>query len=438
MVASYEQGYNTRAKQATRVLATGASITACTTDLSQYLTNLTAGTSSVYESSSARLSSSTSRTIVVEVSMAAANTGTLWHNTHSASVERLEFSAANTIRIRVNGSNIGTLSVTAPTGTDTCVVAWVTEPNPDTTGAGDAARSQIVHWNVTDGTHDRSAWMTHAAISTGTGTATWGADDNTGTAAFAGTITGILFEARLMSGAEIAADWVTTRITVPSDLEVVHRGIPIEHDTFDAAGYYHGPSAILAADTTRRVLRGTFSPIVNEAFNVAPVWSAALLTGNAAIRGAPNDNDWRMHRSWSRIVPVPLTASHLWARVQVRTYVTSGAAVPLGLRLYSMARRPGMLLDDTPPGVAPYYVGATITRDDTSTGLGQYTTFALLPISRGRGRMEGRTCVALAVQVDPAAASANDAAARFVIRAIHVAPVYYSPDGGLPSGGLAP
>lgn len=438
MVASYEQGYNTRAKQSTRLLAIGASITACTTDLAQYLTNLTAGTSSVYESSSARLSVSTSRTIVVEVSMTSANTGTLWHNPHGTSVERLEFSAANTLRIRVNGSNIGTLAVTAPTGTDVCVVAWVTEPNPDTTGAGDAARSQIVHWNVTDGTHDRSAWMTHAAISTGTGTATWGADDNTGTAAFAGTITGILFEARLMSGAEIAADWVQTRLAVSGDVEVVHRGIPIEPDTFDAAGYYHGPSALLAADATRRLIRGTFSPLVNVRYNVEPVWSAALLTGNAAIRGAPNDNDWRMHRSWSSIVPVPPTASHVWARVQVRTYVTSGAAVPLGLRLYSMARRPGMQLDDTPPGVAPYYAGATITRDDTSTGLGQYTTLGLVPISRGRGRMEGRTCLALAVQVDPAAASANDAAARFVIRALHVVPVYYAPEGGLGNGGLAP
>jgi len=443
MVASYEQGYDAQAKQSTRFLARGASVTSLTTDLSQRLTDVTAGTSSVYETSSSRFNHGSPRTIGVRVEMSSANTGTLWRRNTAGNTERLSFSAANTIRIVVANATVTELAVTAPTGTDECVIAWVTEANPDTTGAGDAYRSRIMHWNVTDGTFTATPWVAHVAITTASATtAVYGADDSAGASAFAGTMTAAWFENRVQTGAEIAADWVQTRIVVSSDLEIVRQGFPPQADTLDARNQWHGPAMMWVADATRRMIRRTFSPVWNECMTTQPAWSDALLVDSPAIRGAPGASDWRIHRAWRRVVPVPVTASHVWVRVHVRTYVTSGAAVPLGIRAYSWNRIPGVPSEEggPPEPLVQYWTPTvTISRDDTSTGLGSYSTLGLLPISRGRsGVMDNKTAIAIAFNIDPAAASANDAAERFVLRAVHVVPVWYEPTNGLQIGGLAP
>ena len=44
------------------------------------------------------------------------------------------------------------------------------------------------------------------------------------------------------------------------------------------------------------------------------------------------------------------------------------------------------------------------------------------------------TVIALSLNVDPAAASGNDANARIIVRALHVMPVFDDQDGGLPFG----
>lgn len=438
MVTATQQGYDAQAKQSTRLLARGASAATQTTDLSQYLTNLTAGTNCSYELTSTRFNHYAPRTIGVRLSMTSAHVGTLYRHGAGATTERLEFSAANTLRVVINNAAVGTLAVTAPTGTDTVIVAWITEANPDTTGAADAHRSWIMWWNVTDGLFNRVMY-THAVNTSGSSTALYGADDIAGAAAFTGTMTGAWFENRAQSGAEIGNDWVSSRSAPTTVLEPGHQGHPPQAETFDADNYHHGPAALWAADATRRIVRRTLSPLVNEVLTTQPDWTEALLeSDNPMIRGAPSDDTFRLHLGWARTVVIPPTCNAVWARLHLRSWTTSGAAVALRVRVYSMSRIPGAALDPQDQGAADpmrfQFVEQTITRDDdreivAGAGLGNWTTFGLLPIAAGRaGVFDGKSVFAVGVNM------ATNAVLRVRLRAIQIVPAYSEIDGGLPFG----
>lgn len=437
-MAIWDQGTDEQAKQSTRYLARGASVTALNTDLSQRLTNLTVGTNSVYENTTSRMAYTGPRTIGIRASMTSAHTGTLYLHGSGASTESLSFSAANTISVVVNNVTIGSLVVTAPTGTDTVVIAWVTEANPDTTGAADAYRSRILWWNVTDVLFAATDWITHAVITISATTAVFGALNSGGAGAFGGTMTACWYEGRVQSGAEIGNDWVSARTAPTTVLEAGHQGYPPQANTLDAQNRHQGPSMLWVADATKRLVRRTLSPFVNEMLTVQPTWQdSTLVSTNPFIRSVPGASEWLMHLAWRYIVPIPDTCNMAWVRVHLRSYTTSGAAVPIGVRMYSFNKPPSMALEgdgNGPEPLVPYYVTATVTRDDDAI-VGEYTTLGLLPISRGRtGLMRNKTCFALALNVDPAAASANDANARIIVRAIHIVPAFRDQDGALPWG----
>lgn len=436
--ASYQQGYDAQAKQSTRYLARGASITACNVDASQRLTNLTAGTGCVLEASpaSARFDFSHPRSIGLVITANNTDTGSLFRH-GAASPTRFEMSAASTLRITVNNSVIGTLALTGLDAVrDTLVVAWTSRANPDTTGASDAVESTIHAWNVTNSTYERATY-THAVSTTKTQTAFFGAADNASTLIYSGAITTIWFENREQSAAEIANDWVSARTAPTSTLEAGHQGHPPQADTIDSANYHHGPSALWAADATRRVVRRCLSPLWNEVFNAQPTWTDSdLIAADPMARGAPDSDDWRIRMGWRTTVPIPDTCNYVWARVHLRSWTTSGSAVPLGVRLYSFSRPPGAPLEPGDDGAADpivsYYAEATVTRDDDSS-TGEYTTLGLIPIARGRaGQYANTSTFAIALNVDPASASANDANARIIVKAVHVVPCYRNDDGGLP------
>lgn len=438
MPASYQQGYDAQAKQSTRYLARGASITACNTDASQYLTNITAGTGCVLEASpaSARFDFSHPRSIGLVITANNTDTGSLFRH-GAASPTRFEMSAASTLRITVNNTAIGTLALTGLDGVrDTLVVAWTSRANPDTTGAADAVESTIHAWNDTNSTYERATY-THAASTAKTQTAFFGAADNASTLIYSGAITTIWFENREQSAAEIANDWVTARTRPTSSFPFAGQGHPPQADTIDAVNYHHGPSAIWAADATRRMARRCLSPLWNEVFSAQVIWDdATLVAADPMIRGAPESNDYRMHLSWRTTVPIPDTCNCVWARVHLRSWTTSGAAVPIGVRLYSFSRPPGAPLEDGDDGAADplvsYYGQSTVTRDDDLVS-GEYTVLGLIPIARGRaGAYANTSTFAIALNVDPAAISGNDANARIVVKAVHVVPCFRDEDGGLP------
>lgn len=433
---SYLQGYDALAKQSTRYVATGASITACDTDRSQYGTDLSVGTDCVYEAATTRFNRDGPRTIGLQIVWGGA--GTLYQHASAGNLESITI-AAEVITANVNGSGVGTLDFSAASPGDVVLVAWATEANPDTTGASDAMQSWLIAINTTTGNVERSAF-THAAKNLVSATAIWGAAATTGTSAYSDDITGIWFENRVQSGAEIAADWYTALadLTTDSETDHEHQGIPVDADTLDdVAGGFHGPSIQWAADATRRLIRRTLSPLVNHRFRVRPEWSDAGLAGTPFLRLAPNSTNYTMSLAWLFAAPVPDTCSHVWVRVHLRSRVTSGAAVPLGVRLYSMSRPLGALGIAGVGGPAAateiYYCQATLTRDDA--GVGEYTVVGYTRIARGTsGIRDGMTYLALAFAVDPAAASANDAAARFTLQALHVVPDFRP--GGIQGGGF--
>ncbi|MBK6920476.1 MAG: hypothetical protein IPH07_23955 [Deltaproteobacteria bacterium] len=438
-VASYMQGYDPHAKQSTRYLARGSSITSCATDLSQYATNLTAGTSVVYESGTTRFNRGEPRTIGLAVAANNTDTGTLYRHGTGGNLELLQFSSANTIRVYVNNTLVLTYTVTGlGASRDDLIIAWISEANPDTTGASDAVQSWLLVWNTTDGTFDRTRFA-HATKTLQSTTAYWGANDSIGTSAFTGTITELWFESRCQSATEIAVDRVETRSEPSSVVEQdsEHQGIPVTPDTIDSRNYHHGPSLAWAAAATRALYRRTLSPLVNERCRVVPAWTASLLTGgDPFIRTPPGATGWAAHLGWLHAAPVSETCTHAWVRVHVRSAVSSGAAVPIGVRLYSHSRPPGSLdlaVDaGSPEPLESYYLEQQFTRDETG-GLGEYTVMGLVPIARGvSGVHEGMTYFSLALRVDPASASANDAAETITVRSIHVVPCVRESAGGLP------
>jgi hypothetical protein len=421
-------GFDAQAKPSTRYLARGSAIANCADDISQYDLDLATAAGVAYEASSGRFNHSHPRTILVRGTVDNNDTGTLYRHGTGANTERLAFSAANTIEVTVANAVVLTfiwlgLSASA----EGFVVAWTSIANPDTTGAGDAVLSTLHVWNTTDGTYDKRTF-THVVKPPQTTTASWGADSSAGTAAFTGTITALLFENREMPGTEIAADWVAALVAPTSDAVTEREELPPQADSVDSQNYHHGPSAMIAADATRRMIRRTVQALRNDRFRVTPSWTAAQIEGSDPfLRGAPGSSDDRMHLSWLAVAPVPDNVNRLWVRVHIRSWTTSGAAVPLRVRLYSMSKPPGSFGVGGPGGGEPlthFHVQATITRDDDAS-VGQYTVLGSMPIARGlSGVHEGMTYLGLALQVDPSSSSANDANARVAVNAIHVVPYF--------------
>lgn len=440
MPSSYEQGYNALAKCSTRLLAQGASVTACTTDLSQYATNLTAGTNVVYELTTSRFNRGAPRTILFRGTCTNANTGTLYQHGTSSSLERFELSAANTIRLTVNNTVVGTFTATVlRASADTVVLAWIVEANPDTTGASNAVLSKVVVYNVTTGSFEIFR-ATHAAKTLQASTTCFfGAQSTTGTAAFAGTITSILYENRAMSPTEIDADWVTT-YTPPSSVYTVDlQGIPPTSLTIDNPNHWHGPAAVWVAEATRRMQRRTLSAFVNDRCRIRPSWQTTTLDG-PFVRRASGDLNWRMPLGHLRVVPVPDTCNAIAARVHARCWTTSGAAVPTGIRVYSFSRPPaigggglhGVL------GLEKFFDEVVVTRDDDASN-GAWSYFDPIPIARGKtGIRRGKTYIAIALAIDPYSASTNDANARVAVNAVEVVPGFLDPAGGGQFGVVLP
>jgi hypothetical protein len=417
------------AKQSTRYLAIGASVTACIDDLSQYDTDMTAGTRSAYENASTRFNYSHPRTILVRCQANNTDTLNLWRHGTGGNLELLRFSAANTLQIWTNNTLrlSMTISPGLPASRANLVIAWVCETNPDSTGAADRVRSTLMWWNVDTGDFDAES-VTHPVKSLQSTQAVWGAGDDIGTNAFTGVITGVLYENRRMSATEIAADWVADLSTVLSaaEPETDHQGIPPSSGILDAESSWHGPAVVWACDATRRMERRTLDALENERQIVVPSWSLSSLTSaNAFFRGAPGESDDRMSIAWLEPAPVPDTCNRIWARVHVRSYVASGEPVPVRIRLYSFSRPPGALGLGGGDGAAleQYFCDAIILRNDGAVG--SYVVLGSMPIARGSGGIrEGMTYLALAIAIDPNNESSNDSAARVEINAIQAVPYY--------------
>lgn len=449
-LASYVQGYESRAKQETLYYGrdNGAGISDLAIDLGQYAVNQTVsrGATWHFESSPAsRFNVADEWCVEIDATFNNATTGYLFAAGPSQRFSLRINESAGIVRARmqIGGANVTVATLTLPgiTGSDErFLIGWSAEPNDDTTGSSNVLRHELYAFNKSDGSFDKVVAVS-AAKDSGTGAITFWAQTTTGTSPFGGTPHACRFGKRFHSATESAIDFVDTRAEPATEVDTSseHEGLPLT----TAAGIhgrdnFHGPAAVWAVDKTKRLLRRLLTPLYNKRFRNHHTWTDAELTAaNAKIRGAPGAPDYRMHLGWLEVAPVPDTCTHLWVRIHCFSRASSGSAVPVGVRFYSMNRPPGGivgLVDEVPAEAFDYHhVTDVITRDDeVGVTFGEWDLEALVPIARGTaGIRKGKTYLGIALQVDPAAASTNDANAQIVVRGCHAVPCFVSSEGSL-------
>jgi hypothetical protein len=434
------QGDEPNAKDDTRFYAVGASITALTTDLSHQADNLTAGTSSVWELDSARWSESTLPWCVEAVITCTNSDGGYIYTHESASAGlRIQIHAGPSIRAHINNGGIAAMTI-APAGVgagaETLVVSWSCEANPLTTGAGNAARSTLRCWNVTDGTYTM-ATTTHVVPTDATGRAIWGAADATGTTAFTGGITEIRWSVgRHHPACESREDFdaltaAPTLVFSPRrEIPVPTRASGVGDDGMFAGPVYMAVSAALRQQDIRQA-----SALVGECYIDDP----AQDTTPPAVRQLVDPNGstlWFLGQYFERR-PVPRTCNRLHVRVHIQAYrVDASPPDDIRVRVYSSNRPHGTgTVNGALAGLVSFYQEITVnSADGNGTTGGAWYTFDPLRIARTTGQEGTWLALAFIVEDDGGGGIADQ---RWRVRAWHVEPGVIDSGGELPLGGLA-
>jgi hypothetical protein len=435
------QGDVANAKDDTRLYAVGASITACTTDLSQYADNLTAGTSCVHEADSSRWSES-SPPLAIEMSITANSVDSGYLYTHESASAGLRLSMASGVIIeaRVNGAVSATLAVDLSgigLSRENLRVLWSMEANVFTTGASDAYRSWLQCWNVTDGTFWQ-ATATHAVPVDATGSAIWGASTTTGTNAYSGVITAIRWSVgRAHPWTEAREDFVANT-AAPTLAFETRREVPVPTRASGAGddGMFVGPIAMAVSAGLRQQDIRQASPQVQECYRDTPDQDDSP----PAVRelAVPDAATWWFIGSYLERRSVPRTCNRLHVRVHIQAWrVDASPPDNVRLRLYTMNRPPGDGLVNA-PGVQPwirFFEELVVNADDGSgTTGGAWYTFDPARIARTHDQ-EG-TWLALAFQVEDDGGGGL-ADQRWRVRAWTVEPGVIDSAGEIPLGGMA-
>lgn len=426
----YDQGYQVGAKQGTVFLGIGPAFADLATDLSQDPADMTANASSVSENPATRYNVSHPRTIAARVQVDSTTTGTLYHQGVTGQETALVADGSGGFDAVVDGSVIG--SITMPNvgaSRRTYEVAWVSVASPDTS-QGDVA-SWLLAWDVAAGEAARVGPIYHDAKPDDSGECRWGEDEGGG-AAYSEPITRVSFHRRAMTLAEIHNDWIAQAAAPTVDGEIRREALP-----FDVASgigdrnELQGPPGAWGARAHRQLRR---RPVTGRSIVLlGEELSTAHATGNEMTRLAVGSTTYRWRLGWIWALPVPPTLSHIWVRVHAQSWVTAGAAVPLGIRVYS-ANKPPQLAN--PVQAEPYdqrFAEAVVTRDDGAAGSGEWSFAEAVEIVRGAvGSREGWTYLMLAYAFDPHGASGNDANARAAFNMLQLAPHYQVPGAGEP------
>lgn len=384
------------------------------TDLSHYFDNFTAGAGNASEDipGSQRFNVSDPRTIGAVVEIDNADSGSIFQHSTGSTLLRFDVSPAGTLRATSNNTVVGSLTIPGLSGSASqYVLAWASRANPLTTGAGDAVQSWLYAIDVAGGEVARAEFF-HAVKNPGLlATSRWGG--------LSGTFTGVWFAGACQSLTEIARDWGVTSETAPStdcDLDLPPLPFTLAMGLGDESQIY-GPVPQWAAVHVKHAMRRTWSPLANKVFLSQPTLQSTTGVSSAAYRFAPGSTAYRMNRGWIHPAPVPPGVTHAWVRLNVRSWVTSGDPVPLGVRVYSMSKLP-----DKPGGaLVVRQVGEVITRDDTSSGDGGWDINAIVELAVGD---DGWTYLCPAFAINPGGDPEDGGNARAQIRALHVVPCF--------------
>lgn len=429
-MAIFDQGTQQGAKQGTVYLGVGGpAFNVLNQDVSQDLTNMTNNGTGMSESPTTRYDRSHPRTIHACVQVDTTSTGTIFFQGTGGTETALRLDGAGNLLVVHEGATIQTIAIDGLTATRSDYeIAWVSEANPDTTGAANAVASWVLIWDDAPDVAQRVGPFLHTVKTADGNGASWGEDLGGGNVLNESMLR-VAFHHRAQTLAEITQDWIATEPT-PATLAAIERE-PVPLTVASGAGARNelqGPVGAWGAHHMRRLRRRT---VTGRAVRLADVeLDRTFPTGNEAVRFAVGSDDFYMLQGWLFEVPVAPTVGHLWVRLHVDSWVTAGAAVPLGLRAYSCSKPPQL----AQPGGETFeqsFVALKVTRDDTGAGLGVWEELGPLPVRRSTtGDRRGWTYVVLAFAIDPDAESLNDAAARAIINAVQLVPMYKTPVAG--------
>lgn len=422
------QGNQANAKDDTLFYASGG-FPNLETDLSQHADNMTDnGTWTSDASPSTRFDVSTTWAIEVLCSMTSASTGYFFNYGGIAGNQyALSLNGAGSLQARLAGAVIGTLALPGVSAfsAEAFVLAWSCEPNIQTTGAGDALRSELRAWNTADGTYAQTTF-THAIRAVATSAVVCWAQTVAGAANFNGTATAIRISAgRFRTATETHEDFVAT--TAAPTITGQSR---IEHPVIDPASAiatapdFAGPIIAMASSSVWSMHFRTLSPIVNEQFLERNTYEGsdlipALPTQFARVAA---DALYTMMGCYLFYRRVPAFADRLKCRVELQQWRTAGAlADRVHARVYSLNRPPHPFVDvdDGDKSWIVHSCGSSInTTHGSGSAAGEWVDLGLTKIARNS---RGCSWLVLAIRIqDLSGTPANN---RLRVNALTIEPV---------------
>ncbi len=395
------QGSQANAKDDTLYYARGSGYSDMADDLSQYNDDQVVGASWTYEPSPASRFNVTS-TWCAEASVDLDNTDT--GRFFAYANLSLSLTAGGAVEPILNGAVQTGITLPGISGSDQrFVIAWATEPNLRTTGAGDALRTELRAWNDSTGAYVQAVY-THALRTSGTADFVWWASNNAATETREDFI-----------GATATPTLVTqSRIEFP---------IPDHNSGLADAGELVGPIFAMGAASVRSMGLRLLSPIVNISYDERTTYEGPSLTNlpTQYALAAP-DPLYTLLGNFVFYRPVPTFASLLRVRVNVQQWRTAGATDDrVHVRMYSMRRPPNPVgpVVDSGSSFAMFQASSSIaTSHGSGAAAGGWVDLGRLRPARNS---EGHTWLALAIRIEDL--SGTPANNRLRINAINVDPV---------------
>jgi hypothetical protein len=411
-----------------------------TTDLSQRLTNLTASAAAGYEANSVRTGitgAGSGRSIEIIADINSLSTGTLVD--HSTGVVG---TSCYKIRVTIGGvvefiNSAGTVaSVTVPSvavASRSCVVAWSTEPNPLTVGAGDALRSDFYVYNSFTGevSYTSADHSVEAAFATATFTVGGVFVGGVLTLAYSPAITAVRISCRFHTGVETREHFVAQTAAPSNDgIAAVQQAVPpaemFAPGQIIGPQYQHAAASMQPTRNRHRLVSPVWQwiqadapPLSDDMRDAFPKWVIDLdAPGFVAEAGA----GWQTPICWLARIQVPRTIEHLLVRAQWATWETAPGTTDKAELQFHCADGPPRPVVDGNKLIPQFNVTSyqTIERqvDDVSmSGLGANQVFDFVKVERDA---DGFSWVWAAGRADEGSGAGN---VTYQVRSIAATPI---------------
>lgn len=393
-------------------------------DLSQFADDQQDDAGWTYEDAPAsRFNVVSSWTIEAHVTTDNNDTGYLFSYASGANLLALSVNGSGSVQARLGAAVLGTLALPGlGGGAEEFVIGWSAETNLVTTGAGDALRSELRAFNLTDGSYAQLV-ITHVVRTAGTGDVVCWASDTGGSNTFTGTPHAIrISTGRFHPSTETHEDFVALT-TTPSSMHARRIEFPVVGPGNDLAEprALAGPVYAMGAASVRANVFRSLSPIVNIDYQERPTLAGDDFGPDRYLRAARNPI-YTLLGSYVFYRPVPTFVDRVKVRVHVQQWRTSGTTNDvLRFRMWSLSRPPSPVADvvDQDEAVDAHYCdGAISTSHGSGAAEGEWIDLGPMRVSRNSA---GCSWFALSVRVqDESGAIANT---RFRIGAITIEPV---------------